>query len=251
MGGVRARPLEPRSRKHLRSESVKDKQCQNEQLWHDEVCSINEDNCNRFTRIICRLVQRIISASGSIYNAELVKRAFMRRGFSCEEIGSLWPHPHSFSVQPRILRFRVWAQDANAALGLFQNQTDVGSVLHPGSVAYDPAKHSYTISGSGENMWFAADAFQFVWKKLSGDVTLSADISFLTKTGNEHKKAVLIFDKALTQTRFMRTSRYMPADSLLCNTVTKRARSQGKSNRISQPPSACGSQNAEITFIWH
>ena len=27
-------------------------------------------------------------------------------------------------------------------------------------------------------MWFAADAFQFVWKKISGDVTLTADISF-------------------------------------------------------------------------
>ena len=41
-------------------------------------------------------------------------------------------------------------------------------------------------------MWFAEDAFQFVWKKISGDVTLTADISFLTKTGNEHKKAVLM-----------------------------------------------------------
>jgi TolB protein len=93
--------------------------------------------------------------------------------------------------------FRVRAQDTNAALGLFQNHTDVGSVLHPGAVVYDPAKHSYTINGSGENMWFAVDAFQFVWKKLSGDVTLSADISFLTKTGNEHKKAVLILRQSL------------------------------------------------------
>ena len=37
-------------------------------------------------------------------------------------------------------------------------------------------------------MWFAADAFQFVWKKVSGDVTLTADISFLTKTGNSIRK---------------------------------------------------------------
>jgi regulation of enolase protein 1 (concanavalin A-like superfamily) len=73
----------------------------------------------------------------------------------------------------------------------------VGTVLHPGSVAYDAATNSYTISGSGENMWFAADAFQFVWKKVSGDVTLAADISFLTKTGNEHKKAVLMLRQSL------------------------------------------------------
>lgn len=89
------------------------------------------------------------------------------------------------------------AQNSKADLGIFEDHTDVGTVLHPGSVVYDPAKQSYTISGSGENMWFAADAFQFVWKKISGDVTLTADIGFLTKTGNEHKKAVLMLRQTL------------------------------------------------------
>jgi TolB protein len=82
-------------------------------------------------------------------------------------------------------------------VGMFEGHDDVGSVLHPGSVQYDQTAHSYTISGSGENMWFAADAFQFVWKKMSGDVTLTADISFLTKTGNAHKKAALMLRQSL------------------------------------------------------
>ena len=89
----------------------------------------------------------------------------------------------------------VWAQ--NAPLGIFEAHTDVGTVLHPGSVDYDAAKKTYTISGSGENMWLAEDAFQFAWKKVSGDVTLTADISFLTTTGNEHKKAVLMLRQSL------------------------------------------------------
>ena len=63
-------------------------------------------------------------------------------------------------------------------LGIFEDHADVGTVLHPGSVEYDASKQSYTLTGSGENMWFATDAFQFVWKKVSGDVTLTADISF-------------------------------------------------------------------------
>jgi WD40 repeat protein len=46
-------------------------------------------------------------------------------------------------------------------------------------------------------MWSVADAFQFAWKKMSGDVSLTADISFLTKTGNEHKKAVLMLRQSL------------------------------------------------------
>ena len=89
------------------------------------------------------------------------------------------------------------AQSAATPVGVFDGHSDVGTVLHPGSVEYDAAKRTYTISGSGENMWFAADAFQFVWKKASGDVTLTADISFLNKTGNEHKKAVLILRQSL------------------------------------------------------
>ena len=91
----------------------------------------------------------------------------------------------------------AWAQDAAARVGIFEAHSDVGTVLHAGSVDYDAAKRTYTISGSGENMWLAADAFQFVWKKVSGDVTLTADISFLTKTGNEHKKAALMLRQSL------------------------------------------------------
>jgi Tol biopolymer transport system component len=84
-----------------------------------------------------------------------------------------------------------------APVGVFERHSDVGTVLHAGSVDYDAAKKTYTISGSGENMWLAADAFQFVWKKMSGDVSLTADISFPTKTGNEHKKAVLMIRQNL------------------------------------------------------
>jgi TolB protein len=92
---------------------------------------------------------------------------------------------------------RVWANPAPASLGIFEDHTDVGTVLHPGSVDYDPSKLSYTVSGSGSNMWFAADAFHFVWKKVSGDVTMTADISFANSGGNPHKKTVLIVRQSL------------------------------------------------------
>ena len=92
---------------------------------------------------------------------------------------------------------RVWAQSAAAPIGMFEGHDDVGTVLHTGSVEYDASKRTYTISGSGENMWSVADAFQFLWKKVSGDVTLTADISFLGTGGNEHKKAVLILRQNL------------------------------------------------------
>ncbi|MGH9446937.1 MAG: hypothetical protein ACRD3O_14580 [Terriglobia bacterium] len=91
----------------------------------------------------------------------------------------------------------LWAQRAAASIGLFENHTDVGTVLHPGSVQYDASKGTYTISGSGENMWSSTDDFQFVWKKASGDVSLAADISFVGTGGNPHRKAVLMIRQSL------------------------------------------------------
>src|SRR5690348_12504296 len=128
----------------------------------------------------------------SIYNApEIQKRILMRTYMSRLFFRVL----SGFGFVLMALAVQSYAQ--SSSVGIFENHGDVGTVLHPGSVDYDAAKHTYTISGSGENMWSVADAFQFVWKKMSGDVTLTADISFLTKTGNEHKKAVLMFRQSL------------------------------------------------------
>jgi hypothetical protein len=91
----------------------------------------------------------------------------------------------------------VRAQEKDSAVGAFESHRDVGKVLHPGSVEYDATKRSYTIAGSGENMWLGNDAFHFVWKKMSADVTLSADISFLGSGGNAHRKAVLMVRQSL------------------------------------------------------
>jgi TolB protein len=89
--------------------------------------------------------------------------------------------------------------DAQTAspVGIFENHADVGTVLHAGTAEYDPNSGSYTLSASGENIWTTNDHFQFVWKKISGDVALSADISFVGEGGNPHRKAVVMFRQDL------------------------------------------------------
>lgn len=82
-------------------------------------------------------------------------------------------------------------------LGLFEKNADIGPVKMPGSVEYDEAKQTYTIAGGGENMWATTDAFHFVWKRVSGDLALAADIRFLGTGGNAHRKAVLIIRQSL------------------------------------------------------
>ncbi len=92
---------------------------------------------------------------------------------------------------------RAQTQAEPMTRGMFTDHQDVGTVLHPGSAVYDTATRSYTISGSGENMWFGMDDFQFAWKKVSGDVALTADIAFAGMGGNPHRKAVLMIRQSL------------------------------------------------------
>ena len=94
-------------------------------------------------------------------------------------------------------RAALQAASSTSAAGIFESHGDIGSVLHAGSVDFDASKQTYTIAGSGENMWSTKDAFQFAWKKASGDLMVTADISFLGKGAQEHRKAVLMVRQSL------------------------------------------------------
>jgi Tol biopolymer transport system component len=87
----------------------------------------------------------------------------------------------------------------SGAVGIFEGQSDVGSVTPPGTAAFDNASGVYTIHSAGANLWGTTDGFHFLWKKVSGDVSLTADIDYPEKTGthNEHRKAILIFRQTL------------------------------------------------------
>ena len=86
---------------------------------------------------------------------------------------------------------------AGAQIGIFTGEADIGTVLHLGSAHFDPANGTYTITGSGENMWFGTDDFHYVWTKAHGDVALTADISFVGTGGDNHRKAVLLIRQTL------------------------------------------------------
>jgi Tol biopolymer transport system component len=82
-------------------------------------------------------------------------------------------------------------------IGLFEGQTDVGDLIHPGSVTYDPASQTYALEGSGSNMWFVHDEFSFLWRRLKGDFILSARVGFIGKGVEQHRKLGLIVRSSL------------------------------------------------------
>jgi len=92
---------------------------------------------------------------------------------------------------------RLLSAQSGSSLGIFDGHTDIGTILHPGSASYDATTQNYTITGSGDDMWAAEDDFQFLWKKMTGDIALTADIRILGTTGHPRRKAVLMVRQSL------------------------------------------------------
>lgn len=80
------------------------------------------------------------------------------------------------------------AGGAQAPLGAFDGQTDVGHPSRAGSASYDPTSQSYAIAGSGQNMWNARDDFHYVWKRLTGNFILSTRARFVGAGVDPHRK---------------------------------------------------------------
>ena len=84
--------------------------------------------------------------------------------------------------------------------GIFKNQADVGKANPAGTASFDAKSGVYTIESAGMNLWNKADAFHVIWKKVSGDVSLSADVEVgapPSAKSNAHRKAVVMFRQTL------------------------------------------------------
>ena len=89
------------------------------------------------------------------------------------------------------------AQPQSTVLGQFESHGDVGVVGKPGGVEFNASSGTYTVAGGGANMWFTNDAFHYVWKRVSGDLALAADVRFIGTGGNPHRKACLLIRQTL------------------------------------------------------
>jgi hypothetical protein len=85
----------------------------------------------------------------------------------------------------------------NASIGIFDGQSDVGAALVPGISSYNNATKQYTIVSAGYNVWYQRDEFRYVWKKMSGDISLAADFSFPDTAGYDDRKAFVIIRQSL------------------------------------------------------
>ena len=98
---------------------------------------------------------------------------------------------------PPPLDFHRPARTNNNHIGIFTGQTDVGAAVVAGSSSYNPSSKQYTITSAGYNIWYTRDEFRYLWKKMSGDVSLAADVTFPDTAGYGDRKAVVIIRQSL------------------------------------------------------
>lgn len=73
-------------------------------------------------------------------------------------------------------------------IGEFNMSTDIGNPKITGSSSFDKNTKTYTLKGSGYNIWFDRDEFQFLYKELEGDFTMTADFEFVGSGKDPHRK---------------------------------------------------------------
>jgi len=88
-----------------------------------------------------------------------------------------------------LLSANLRCQSGSEPPGVFAASTDVGDIAHAGSVDFDPRGGTYAVAGGGENMWFETDAFHFVWREATGDVSIAANVEWRGDGGDPHRKA--------------------------------------------------------------
>ncbi|MCB0106521.1 MAG: TolB family protein [Caldilineaceae bacterium] len=73
-------------------------------------------------------------------------------------------------------------------LGDFTGQSDIGNLHHVGSCTYDPDGQIYTISGAGANIWGDHDDFRYVWRRMTGNFIVTAQVNFVGEGVELHRK---------------------------------------------------------------
>ncbi|WP_373521272.1 hypothetical protein [Aquiflexum sp.] len=73
-------------------------------------------------------------------------------------------------------------------LGVFEQFQDIGDPALSGNTVYDSNTDSYTLTGSGYNIWFDRDEFHFLYKEVSGDFSLTANMELIGVGVDPHRK---------------------------------------------------------------
>lgn len=77
--------------------------------------------------------------------------------------------------------------NAQNSIGVFEKQFTIGDTRQ-GSAVYSAQTQEYTLEGSGNNIWFNHDGFQYLCRQIKGDFILRCNANFPGKGVEAHRK---------------------------------------------------------------
>jgi hypothetical protein len=104
------------------------------------------------------------------------------------------------------------------SLGIFTANQDIGAPAIAGSSSYNTSSGVYSVSGGGTDISGASDQFQYLYEPLTGDGSITAEVTSITNT-NASAKAGIMFRNALDAGS---------ADMFLCVTPTGGIKLEGR-----------------------
>jgi hypothetical protein len=124
----------------------------------------------------------------------------------------------------------------------FWSGQDVGSVSTTGSASRSGS--TYTVKGSGADIWGAADEFRYLYQSIGGDATLTARVASIQNVNGWTKGGVMIRD-GLTGGAM---NVYMFASPSALNSYRWQVRSGsgGSTSSAPAPSAACGNGTAPV-----
>jgi regulation of enolase protein 1 (concanavalin A-like superfamily) len=85
------------------------------------------------------------------------------------------------------------------SLGIFTTTQDIGAVAAAGSVSV--ANGTYTVTGSGADIWGTNDEFRFINRSMAGDGVITARVTGITNTNAWAKAGLMIRDGSAANAR--------------------------------------------------
>ncbi|HEY2759674.1 MAG TPA: hypothetical protein VGI75_03005, partial [Pirellulales bacterium] len=79
----------------------------------------------------------------------------------------------------------------STSLGIFSVSQDVGAPAISGSSSYNSSTGIYTVAGAGTDISGMSDQFQFLYKSLTGDGTITAQVASITNTNSSAKAGIM------------------------------------------------------------
>jgi hypothetical protein len=84
--------------------------------------------------------------------------------------------------------------------GIFSGSSDIGAVAAAGSASYDGAG-TYTVSGSGTNIFGNSDEFRYVYKTFTGDGEIIARVASIQNTHDWARTGIMFRDTLAANSR--------------------------------------------------